>query len=136
MAFAEIKIDTWREQLEAQPDGHLSTDTLATLIDDEVPSALLDVIQRHLQSCAECRLALRDQLSATGAVSSHPWYTAVKRAEEWAQLAAAGREATRIARDQLHSRGINPVFSQNGVLMEELADGSVRPRQRKIDTAA
>ncbi|GEM_PF-1363705 len=39
----------------------------------------------------------------------------------------AGLEASTAALDRLHSRGIATHFLENGVLMEELPDGAVRP---------
>lgn len=39
----------------------------------------------------------------------------------------AGLEASTAALDRLHSRGIATHFLENGVLMEELPDGTVRP---------
>lgn len=39
----------------------------------------------------------------------------------------AGLEASAAALNRLHSRGIATHFLENGVLMEELPDGTVRP---------
>jgi hypothetical protein len=50
---------------------------------------------------------------------------------EWAQMAAAGEAATKAARASLHEKGIYPVYLKDGVLVEELPDGSTRPVRRQ-----
>jgi phosphoglycerate dehydrogenase-like enzyme len=52
---------------------------------------------------------------------------AEERRAMWQKWDAAGRAATEEARRELHAQGIGVVYGLDGVVVEELPDGTIRP---------
>lgn len=135
MALVETETGQRMEVCGLDPAAHLSEAVIEALTEENCAGEQLEPVQQHLQTCVGCRQALRQALQSSGIGTSHSVVATLALAEEWAAMADIGAEATRVAREQLHSQGINPVLFRNGLLLEELADGTVRRLPSEIDSA-
>lgn len=63
---------------------------------------------------------------------SEPLDALSEHSRAWAAMSAAGVAATAAERASLLAQGIAPVYQKDGVVVEELPDGSIRPLDRAL----
>lgn len=115
------------ELIREDPGTHLSSAITDCFLEQGLDKEEVELVVRHLRRCSYCRTYISECLELSATELTHPAYQAIRDAEQWAQMAAAGEKATLAAHASLHAAGVNPVYKKDGVLVEELPDGSTRP---------
>lgn len=118
-------------------DAHLTAAIAGYVIRSPGDEATVKIVLPHLCRCSWCRGTLHEALSLCGTETSHPAFSLLAQAEDWARWEAAGRQATEAARQHLHSHGGNVVYERDGAIWEEHPDGTkVRVADHKSSEAA
>jgi hypothetical protein len=115
------------ELIREDPATHLSSAITDCFLEQDLAEEEVELVVRHLRRCGYCRTYINECLELSATELTHPAYQWIRDAEQWAQMAAAGERATSAARASLHAAGVAPVYKKDGVLVEELPDGSTRP---------
>jgi hypothetical protein len=115
-----------------QPSRHLVYEEAEEYVDERLPGEDdYTRLEKHLWECEFCRGIIADLLQLSEGERERPRQF-LDRVERYQRLSAAAAAAGATVRARLQRHGGRLVYEQDGVLVEELPDGSVRP----LDDAA
>jgi len=135
-AWELLDWSTWDEEVETEASQdldlmrenaavHITASICKRLLGSPDDEASIKVVLPHLCRCSWCRGTLHETLTLCGTDATHPIYSLLAQAEEWARWEAAGKQATAAARQHLREHGVNIVYARDGVVWEEHPDGTV-----------
>ncbi len=113
-------------RLMQEDNTHVTPAIVQHLLAEPDAESVRTVVVPHLCCCSWCRSTVDQALELSGTSASHPAQRLLAQAEDWAKWSAAGQQATQAARTTLHAQGLPVVFSHEGEVWEEDADGSMR----------
>lgn len=110
-----------------KPDPHLAYEERAGYVDGVLPGEPDYVLlEEHLWGCECCRGMVAELLQSRH-TAPHRARAFLERFERFQRLSAAGAATEDLVRARLREHGGKLTYEREGVLIQELPDGSTRP---------
>lgn len=130
---ANLDLSALLEARRQRPDQHLAYEEAEAYVDELLPSEEdSTLLEEHLWKCAFCRGIVADQMQSTDGSTQRPRQF-LDRVERYRVLTAVADATAAAVRERHHRAGVSLAYKRDGIFVEELPDGSIRPLTAEAD---